>query len=129
MESMRITIDRASGGAKDPPAPPSSHPTALRASVEAVPDTAADGKPHSDQALAVVAQALRGARARTGMSEQQVVAKLDEDGFAITVARLRAWERTGVIRVDAAARLADAYGITMDALSGRRAYQSRQHSA
>jgi hypothetical protein len=112
-----------------PPARPSSRPTALRASVEAVPAEVADGQPHSDQALAVVAQALRGARARTGMSEQQVVEKLAEDGFAITVARLRAWERTGVIRIDAAARLADAYGITMDALSGRRAYRARQHSA
>ena len=29
--------------------------------------------------------ALRGARARTGMTEQQVVAKLAEQGFAITV--------------------------------------------
>ena len=46
-------------------------------------------QPHSE-GLAVVAQALRGARARTGMNEQQVVAKLAEDGFTITVARLRA---------------------------------------
>jgi hypothetical protein len=81
--------------------------------------------PRPDPALAVVAEALRGARARTGMNEQQVVAKLAGDGFVITVARLRGWERTGVIRVDAAARLADAYGITMDALSGRRAYRAR----
>jgi hypothetical protein len=86
----------------------------------------AAGRP--DPALAVVARSLRSARARTGMNEQQVVAKLAEDGFAITVARLRAWERTGVIRVDAAARLADAYGITMDALSGRRAYGTRRHA-
>lgn len=82
-----------------------------------------------DPALAVVAEALRGARARTGMNEQQVVAKLAEDGFAITVVRLRSWERTGVIRVDAAARLADAYGITMDALSGRRAYGTRRRAS
>jgi hypothetical protein len=113
----------------NPTARPSSRPTALRASFEAVPAVVADREPGSDEALAVVAQALRGARARTGMSEQQVVDKLAEDGFAITVARLRAWERTGVIRVDAAARLADAYGITMDALSGRRAYRSRPHPA
>ena len=84
--------------------------------------------PRPDPALAAVAEALRGARARTGMNEQQVVTKLAEDGFAITVARLRAWERTGVIRVDAAARLADAYGITMDALSGRRAYGTRRRA-
>ena len=75
-----------------------------------------------------MAQALRGARARTGMSEQQVVAVLAEQGFRITVTRLRGWERTGVIRVDAASRLADAYGITIDSLAGRRAYRSRHHS-
>ncbi len=78
-----------------------------------------------DPAVAEVAQALRGARARTGMSEQQVVAMLAEQGFRITVTRLRGWERTGVIRVDAASRLADVYGITMDSLAGRRAYRTR----
>ena len=73
-----------------------------------------------------VAQALRGARARTGMSEQQVVAMLAAAGrLRSRVARLRGWERTGVIRVDAASRLADAYGTTVDALAGRRAYRSR----
>jgi len=30
-----------------------------------------------------------------------------------------------VIRVDAASRLADVYGITMDSLAGRRAYRAR----
>jgi ribosome-binding protein aMBF1 (putative translation factor) len=77
-----------------------------------------------DPAVEAVAHALRGARARTGMSEQQVVAKLAEDGFAITVTRLRGWERTGVIRIDAAAHLADAYGVTLDTLAGRRAFRS-----
>ena len=79
----------------------------------------------ADPVVAEVAQALRGARARTGMSEQQVVAVLAEQGFKITVTRLRGWERTGVIRVDAASRLADAYGITIDSLAGRRAYRAR----
>ena len=78
-----------------------------------------------DPAAEEVARALRGARARTGMSEQQVVAVLAEQGFRITVTRLRGWERTGVIRVDAAARLADVYGITIDTLAGRRAYRAR----
>ena len=78
----------------------------------------------ADPALDEVARALRGARSRTGMSEQQVVAVLAEQGFKITVTRLRGWERTGVIRVDAASRLASAYGITMDSLAGRRAYTS-----
>ena len=82
----------------------------------------------ADPVVAEVAQALRGARARTGMSEQQVVAVLAEQGFRITVTRLRGWERTGVIRVDAASRLADAYGITIDSLAGRRAYRSRHQS-
>ena len=59
------------------------------------------------------------------MSEQQVVAMLAEQGFRITVTRLRGWERTGVIRVDAASRLADVYGITIDSLAGRRAYRTR----
>jgi hypothetical protein len=83
--------------------------------------------PEADPVVEEVARALRGARARTGMSEQQVVAVLAEQGFLITPARLRGWERTGVIRVDAASRLADAYGITIDALAGRRAYRARRH--
>jgi hypothetical protein len=82
--------------------------------------------PRLDAGLEAVAMALRGARTRTGMSEQQVVALLVGQGVAITVARLRGWERTGVIRVDAAARLADTYGTTIDALAGRRAYRSQQ---
>jgi hypothetical protein len=86
---------------------------------------AIDGEPAAEE----VARALRGARARTGMTEHQVVAVLAEQGFSITVTRLRGWERTGVIRVDAASRLADAYGITIDTLAGRRAYRSRHHSA
>ena len=78
----------------------------------------------SDPALDEVARALRAARARTGMSEEQVVAVLAEQGFKITLTRLRGWERTGVIRVDAAAQLANAYGTTIDSLAGRRAYRS-----
>ena len=80
--------------------------------------------PRADPGAAAVAHALRGARARTGMSEQQVVAKLSEDGFEITAARLRGWERTGVVRIDAAAHLADAYGVTLDTLAGRRAFRT-----
>jgi hypothetical protein len=63
------------------------------------------------------------------MSEEQVVALLAGRGITITVARLRGWERTGVIRVDAAAHLADAYGTTIDALAGRRAYRSQQSTS
>jgi hypothetical protein len=81
--------------------------------------------PDLDAGLEAVGRSLRGARSRTGMSEPQVVAVLAAQGVAITVARLRSWERTGVIRVDAAAHLADAYGTTIDALAGRRAYRSQ----
>jgi len=103
----------------------SGRPAPLRAIVAdvAAPEVATERA--EDPAVAEVAQALRGARARTGMTEQQVVAVLAEQGFRITVARLRGWERTGVIRVDAASRLADVYGITMDSLAGRRAYRTR----
>jgi hypothetical protein len=78
----------------------------------------------ADPVLDEVARSLRAARARTGMSEVQVVAVLAEQGFKITVTRLRGWERTGVIRVDAAAQLANAYGTTIDSLAGRRSYRS-----
>lgn len=103
--------------------PPSA---SLRIALQALPPTAP--VPPPDPALETVAQALRGARARTGMSQHQVVAMLAAQGGTVTLARLRGWERTGVIRVDAASRLADAYGTTVDALAGRRAYRS-QHTA
>ena len=108
----------------------SGRPAALRAVVADLPPVPVPmaAARRVDPVVAEVAQALRGARARTGMSEQQVVAVLAEQGFGITVTRLRGWERTGVIRVDAASRLADAYGITIDTLAGRRAYRARHHS-
>ena len=100
------------------PAPPPRRKRARAASASV---------PALDPVLELVARALRGARARTGMSEQQVVAVLAEQGFATTPARLRGWERTGVIRVDVASRLADVYGTTVDVLAGRGAYRSRHH--
>ena len=114
-----------------PSHPASGRPAALRAVVAdlpPVPVQMAAASHRADPVVAEVAQALRGARARTGMSEQQVVAVLAEQGFKITVTRLRGWERTGVIRVDAASRLADAYGITIDSLAGRRAYRARHNT-
>jgi len=114
------------------PSPTTGGPTAaLRAVVTVV--TAAlpaqvAGERRADPAVEEVAQALRGARARTGMSEHQVVALLAEQGLKVTVARLRGWERTGVIRVDAASRLADVYGTTIDSLAGRRAYRARHQA-
>jgi hypothetical protein len=84
--------------------------------------------PRLDPVVESVARALRAARARTGMTEHQVVALLAEQGFLTTVARLRGWERSGVIRVDVSARLADVYGTTIDALAGRRAYRTRHQA-
>jgi hypothetical protein len=101
----------------------SEQPPVLRA--QDAPDRATADAACDEEASAEVAVALRGARARTGMSEAQVVAKLAEAGVRITTTRLRLWERTGVIRVDAASHLADAYGTTIDALAGRRAYRPR----
>jgi hypothetical protein len=101
----------------------------LRATIADVPAPLPAAERDADPAVEEVARALRGARARTGMSEQQVVAVLAEHGFRITVTRLRGWERTGVIRVDAASRLADVYGITIDSLAGRRAYRGRRAGA
>jgi hypothetical protein len=83
--------------------------------------------PRLDPVVESVAKALRAARARTGLSEQQVVALLAEQRFVTTAARLRGWERTGVIRIDVASRLADVYGTTVDALAGRGAYRARHH--
>ena len=87
-----------------PSLPTGGRPAALRAVVADLPSVPAQMAPagRADPVVAEVAQALRGARARTGMSEQQVVAVLAEQGFRITVTRLRGWEHTGVIRVDAA---------------------------
>jgi ribosome-binding protein aMBF1 (putative translation factor) len=123
MRPVHDAASRDAGGAGD------HHPGArLPAPVGIAAGPRGVAQDATSEGLEVVAQALRGARARTGMSEQQVVAKLAEDGFAITVARLRLWERTGLIRLDAASRLADAYGITMDSLAGRRAYGSHQRA-
>jgi hypothetical protein len=113
-----------------PSASTSGRSAALRASRETGRPEQSEHAPErrGDPAVDEVARALRGARARTGMSEDQVVAVLAEQGFKISVTRLRGWERTGVIRVDAASRLADAYGITIDTLAGRRAYRGRHPS-
>lgn len=73
-----------------------------------------------DATLERVARSLRGARARTGMSEQQVVALLIARGVAISLVKLRRAERRGMLDLACASHLADAYGTTTDCLSGRR---------
>jgi hypothetical protein len=67
-----------------------------------------------------VALALRGARARTGMSEERTVAVLNERGVEISVPVLRRAERTGELDFALASCLADIYGTTTDCLAGRR---------
>ena len=73
-----------------------------------------------DATLERVAKALREARARTGMSERQVVAILAARGVAVSLPMLRRAERTGVLDLAFAALVADVYGTTTDCLAGRR---------
>ena len=72
-----------------------------------------------------VARGLRGARARTGMGEADVVAILERQGIPLSVAALREAETTGAIPLALAACLADIYGTTADALAGRRCDRKR----
>jgi hypothetical protein len=76
-----------------------------------------------------IAGGLRDARARTGLSEERAVRLLAQRGLEIGPDVLRGWESSGVVRLDAAVRLADAYGTTVDVLSGRRAYRGRRPAA
>jgi hypothetical protein len=80
--------------------------------------TVADCTP--DPAQERVARSLRAARARTGLSEEQIVAMLNERGTAVSLVVLRRAERVGSIDLALAARLADVYGMTTDTLAGRR---------
>lgn len=67
-----------------------------------------------------VAVALCGARARTGMSEERVIAILGEKGIAADTRMLRRAERTGIVDLAFASHLADLYGTTTDCIAGRR---------
>ncbi len=73
-----------------------------------------------DPVLERVAVALRGARVRTGMSEERVVAILTSKGIPADVRMLRRAERTGMIDLAFASHLADLYGTTTDCIAGRR---------
>ena len=81
-----------------------------------------------DATLERVAMALRGARARTGMTEERTVAVLVARGVAISVPELRRAERTGVLDFALASCLADVYGTTTDCLAGRRPDRRQQSS-
>lgn len=73
-----------------------------------------------DEAHERVAKALRGARSRTGLGEQQVVDKLAARGVDVGLAGLRRAESTGSVDLALASALADLYGTTTDCLAGRR---------
>jgi hypothetical protein len=72
-----------------------------------------------------ISTALRKARARAGLSEQQVVDLMDARGVSITPATLERWERTGGIRLEEAVDLAAVYHMSLDALAGLRAQNRR----
>jgi hypothetical protein len=99
---------------------------ATRADLRAVPDQVpAEQHPVHviaalDEAHERVARALRGARARTGLGEQQVVDKLIARGCEFSLTALRRAESAGVLELALASALADLYGMTTDCLSGRR---------
>ena len=87
--------------------------------------TAPDDAIPAEQVLARIAAGPRAARLRAGLDEKRVVELLAAQGFEITVDTVGRWEETGLVHVDAAFHLADAYGTTIDALAGRRASRTR----
>jgi hypothetical protein len=72
-----------------------------------------------------ISAALRGARERASLDEQQVVDLMRARGVSISTATLGRWERTGGIRLEEAVDLAAVYHMSVDELAGRRAWHSR----
>jgi hypothetical protein len=72
-----------------------------------------------------ISAALRQARERAGLSEQEVVDLLAARGVAISAATLERWERTGGIRLEEAVDLAAVYHMSLDDLARPRAGRSR----
>ena len=81
-----------------------------------------------DAAHERVARALRGARARTGLGEQQVVDKLAATGCELSLTALRRAESAGMVELALACALADLYGMTTDCLAGRRLNRESQRA-
>jgi hypothetical protein len=98
-----------------PAAPQVVRATALRGRVAGEPSAARER----------VTVGLRGARARTGLSEADVVGILGRQGIALTAAGLRRAENSGTIDLALAACLADLYGTTTDGLAGRGLHRRR----
>jgi Helix-turn-helix domain len=72
-----------------------------------------------------ISAALRKARERAGLSEQQVVDLMRARGVSITAATLERWEQAGGIRLEEAVDLAAVYHMTVDELADRRARHGR----
>jgi hypothetical protein len=72
-----------------------------------------------------ISAALREARERAGMSEQEVVDQLRGRGVSISHQTLERWERTGGIRLEDAVDLAAVYHMSLDDLASRRSWNSR----
>jgi hypothetical protein len=72
-----------------------------------------------------ISAALRSARQRAGLDEQQVIDLLRARGVSISTATLERWERTGGIRLEEAVDVAAVYHMSLDELAGRRAWHSR----
>jgi hypothetical protein len=72
-----------------------------------------------------ISAALRAARTRAALDQQQVIDLLRARGVSITTATLERWERTGGIRLEEAVDLAAVYHMTIDELAGRRPWHGR----
>jgi hypothetical protein len=72
-----------------------------------------------------ISAALRKARSRASLNEQQVVDLMRARGVSITTATLERWEHTGGIRLEEAVDLAAVYHMTLDELADRRARHGR----
>jgi hypothetical protein len=72
-----------------------------------------------------ISAALRKARSRASLNEQQVVDLMRARGVSITTATLERWEHTGGIRLEEAVDLAAVYHITVDELAGRHSRHGR----
>jgi hypothetical protein len=74
-----------------------------------------------------ISAALRKARRRAGLTDQQVIDLMGARGVSITAATIERWERTGGIRLEEAVDLAAVYHLSLDELAGHRAWHSRFH--
>jgi hypothetical protein len=72
-----------------------------------------------------ISAALRKARKRASLNEEQVVDLMRARGVSITTATLERWEQSGGIRLEEAVDLAAVYHMTVDELADRRARHGR----